>query len=119
MVKIVKDTPENVVGFSVNGKVESTDYEHIINPTLDHHVKDKGEARLYLELVDFQGETLQALLKDLQATVKHYGNFKKVGIAGREDWLPTAVKAGDLVTPGVEVKHFGLDEKQEAMEWLR
>jgi hypothetical protein len=119
MVQIEKQTPANVIGFSVKGQVESRDYEHLINPTLDAHVKEHGEARLYLELIDFEGETLKALLNDLQTTVKHYGDFKKVAIAGREDWLPTAVKAGNLITLGVEVKHFGLDEKEKAMEWLR
>ena len=119
MVKVLQDTPDNIIGFRIAGEVESRDYEYIINPALNYHVKDQGEARLYIELVDFEGETFKALFEDIKTTVKHYGNFKKVGIAGKEDWIPGLVKAGNLLTPGVQVKHFGLKEKKKAMTWLK
>lgn len=63
--------------------------------------------------------TPEAFFKDIQISFQYYSNIHKMAIAGRSKWLEGLAKIGDFLSPGIKVKFFMLDEKQEAMDWLK
>ena len=116
MIQFLKDKPENIIGISLSGRLTKNDYDSI-SKVIEGH-KENGKLRIYLEVLDLEGVTPEAFFKDIQISFQYYSNIHKMVITGRDEWLEGLAKIGDLLSPGIKVKFFKLDDKREAMDWL-
>ena len=112
----LSEHPE-VLGYVINGKIESEDYQ-IINRQLAQAVRQSGKVKLYLELLDVEGITPAALWEDTKSGLKHASDIDKVALLSSQDWVEKLTEAGDFVTPGIDMEFFPLDQKQPALDWL-
>ena len=108
---------EEVLGYVINGKIKSEDYR-IINRQLEQAARQSGKVKLYLELLDVEGITPAALWEDTKSGLEHAGDLDKVALLGSKDLVENLTKAGDFVTPGIDIEFFELGRKQEALDWL-
>ena len=108
---------EEVLGYAINGKIKSEDYQ-IINRQLEQAVRQSGKVKFYLEFSHLEGITPAALWEDTKSGLKHAGDIDKVALLGSKDWVENLTEAGDFVAPGIDMEFFELGRKQEALNWL-
>ncbi len=107
---------DHVLGFSINGNLSKADYE-FINEQFDSHLSQHPDVRVYFEILSLKGMTLNAFFQDIKTTINYYDKILKIAIVAKG--METITKIGDFFTPGISAKHFQLDQKQEAIEWLK
>lgn len=116
MIHFIQDAPSELVAVSVDGKLTKKDYEKFNQMVrLKDHTED---LRLYIEINNWEGITLKAIFEDIRTSLEGYNGISKMAVAGDVRWLKNWTKAGDLISPGVEVKSFNIAQKAEAMSWL-
>lgn len=117
-LQITELEADNVLGFAIVAPLTDVDYT-VINAVFDAQIAKFGEIRLLIMMIEFEGfSSISALLEDLRTGINYYGKIKKVGFMGRKDWLATATKVGDLLTPGMKLRHFPLGQREAAVAWL-
>ena len=107
----------NVVGFRISGRVEDADFDRVaalIEQTLDAH----DQVRIYAEIESLDGISLDALWKDLQFSCKHIRDVEREAVVTDQQWLANLAGIGDRLFSGIEVRHFGHHQKDEARDWI-
>jgi 3-deoxy-D-manno-octulosonic-acid transferase len=117
MFTIVKELPEDILGIIISGKTTKEDYDRL-NPLLEKHVKMHGNIKFFVE-IDELNYTAKALWEDFKAGLHYWRNIKTVAIVTNKDWLEKSIAAFGLIIPGMKVKGFELDERHEALDWLK
>ncbi|MGK7393358.1 MAG: STAS/SEC14 domain-containing protein [Candidatus Cyclobacteriaceae bacterium M3_2C_046] len=115
MIKLIETDKEKVLGLEVTGKINKQDYE-LINPKIDNAIKKYGKINLYLEIKDLEGFTPKAAWEDFKE-IKHWNEFEKIAIIGKDDWETMVTGLTNLVIPG-EVRYFDFSEKHIALDWI-
>lgn len=116
MLHFIENVPSDLIAVSVDGKLTKEDYDKFNRMVrLKDHADD---LKLYVEINDWEGITLKAIFEDIKASFEHYNDISKMAIAGDARWLKNWTKAGDVLTPGIEVKSFAVSERDQAMSWL-
>ncbi len=108
---------DNAVGFSIDGHLSKAAYD-LVNERMRAALQNNQKIGLYLEIIDLGGMTLKAVWEELKAAINYYNKLNKVVITGKEGWLKSAAKISDFLTPGIDVKYFSMEDKEEAMKWL-
>jgi hypothetical protein len=117
-LQITELEAKHVLGFTIAAPLTDADYE-VINAVFDAQIAKFGEIRLLIMLVEFDGfSNISTLLEDLRTSINYYSRIKKVAIMGRKDWLATATKIGDVLTPGMKLRHFPIGQREAAVDWL-
>lgn len=109
---------DNILGIRIFDRLTHADYQWF-NQAMAEQVERFGKIHLFLEITDFEGISLNAIWDDLKTGIKYYRQIKKAAITGRSGWLKQAVKIGNFITPGVEMKYFAPKEKDQAIAWLQ
>ncbi|AWV87910.1 STAS/SEC14 domain-containing protein [Bradymonas sediminis] len=118
MLTILKMDAENTVGMRVDGKIETPEFEALIE-VLEAKMKSQSDLRLYVELVSFKGFSLDAFFKDLKFALSNFNRFKKKALVTDARWMQRVSGVGDKLTPNIEVKAFSFEEKAAAIEWAQ
>ncbi|WP_299758970.1 STAS/SEC14 domain-containing protein [uncultured Pontibacter sp.] len=113
-VSVLEAMPRHVVGLATLSGLSAGDYQ-TINQLLDKQAIQSSNLRLYLEVLQPNGATPEAMWEDLKHRVQYYSDLSKVAIAGHEEWL----QRSGVQPPGDNVKFFKLDERDTAIDWLR
>lgn len=116
MIHFIHDVPEEVIGISVDDKLTKEDYEKYNRMVRLKEPAD--ELKLYVEIEDWEGMTLQALLEDIKTGFQQYDKIRKIAVTGSEKWLQQCINAGDVITPGMDMKFFDESERDKALAWL-
>jgi len=116
MVEFLEATKDNLLAIRVEGKVEMEQFERF-NPLVDTLLEKHDDPRFYLELLELEQVTPQALLEDIKNLPK-YNQMSKVAVVGDARWKEWVTKAlGVVMQP--EARFFELEQKQEALDWVR
>jgi hypothetical protein len=119
MINLIKDLPENVIGFTATGKVTDKDYEEVVIPTVEDYLQSHDDARIvYHTDKSFDGYTSDALWDDTKLGFKHMKNWRKIAVVTDSEWLENATKLLQFTIPG-KVRVFKQGELGEAIEWAR
>lgn len=117
MIEIIPSVADNVVAFRLAGNIEARDFDLAI-PQIEEKLRVSSKLRVYVEVDSFTGISPEALFKDIQFTLSHFWDFEKEAIVSSEDWLKNLAEFANFVLPHVEVKHFSLMNKDEALRWV-
>ena len=108
----------NAYSFVIDGEIRESDVTSFYN-TL-RNAASLGKARLLVTFRDFDGfESFQTLLHGIRADFASLGNVEKYAVLADQQWLTALATATDFLTPGLELKTFGLAERPQALAWLR
>lgn len=111
----VKDIKHNVIEVTVRGKINETEMEKITT-LYKKKVTKEEPINLLLVMEDMEGITLKGILKDMEMA-NYLKSMKKAAIIGDKTWLKVDAKVENLM-PGVKIKHFDLNDKNIALNWL-
>ncbi len=116
MIQPINFDQDNIVGFTITGKVSAADIKQWAS-SLDQQRTDVGKLRVYIEVQELSDVTLDAILADLKFDVTHLTNFEKAAFVSNSALSNLSSMAAGLM-PGLETKQFSLVEKEKAKRWL-
>jgi hypothetical protein len=121
MVERLKDVPQGVIGFRVDGDVESEDYEKVFRPALQDAIDaDRPLRTLYL-IEDFDDMESDALWDDMKLGydlgIKHHKQWVRSALVTDETWILRAMKLLAWMVPG-EARVFPIAELEAAKAWV-
>jgi hypothetical protein len=118
MIEILTGLPDDVLGFSANGKVTGQDYESVLIPAVEEKLeKHKKISLLYHLGADFSGFEAEAMWDDMKVGLHHITAWKKIAVVSDVGWVRSATKAMGFVMPA-QVKVFTNEQLDEAREWI-
>lgn len=118
MIDLIEGLGEGVVGARAVGKVTAEDYESTLIPAVETALAIEGKARmLYVMGSDFEGYEAEAALDDARMGLHHWSDFERIAVVTDHDMYRTMIKGFGFMMPG-EVKVFGVDELDDAKEWI-
>jgi hypothetical protein len=117
MHQFLPETHESFIALELSGKLDSHDYETIL-PIIRKTIEQHGKVRLFWEMKNFDGWTLDGLWADGSFDIKHAKDFSRVAIVGEKKWHEWMTKAMKPFT-SAEVRYFDLGQREAAMDWAR
>lgn len=116
-VKLIPHKPDHIIGLEIDGWIDTEDIDRVVK--LVEPRLDAGEKlRIYAEVNNWSGISLGAFIKDLRFSLQHVQDFDKEAIVSDKKWLEVLAALGNTLFSSMEVKHFNLNEKDRALEWL-
>jgi len=118
MLEILSLDADNVIGCAVDGKINSEDIEKISN-IIDEKLKTHEKLRVYVEVNNLDGISLDALFKDLKLGFKHFNHFDKKAVVTDKAWMKNITPVINKIFSNIEVKCFCFEDKDEAVQWVK
>jgi hypothetical protein len=112
------DVFDNVIGIEIDGKITKTDIEKI-SLLVEEKLQRNQKLRVYVELKNLGGITLNALLEDLKLAFKHLKDFDKKAVICDVNWRMELAWLTAKLFPHIEVKCFNWSDIDEAKNWLK
>ena len=110
-----KDT--DTIALEFDGKATQEDLKKF-DKVAQEKYGEKGAFNVYLVVQDFDGASVKALLEELKIDVKRWSQYQKLAVVSDKSLLAAMAQfAGYL--PGVQAKHFEMNEMEAAWEWIK
>ena len=116
-IKLISHKPDQIVGLEIDGSIDSEDIDRLAE-MMEKRFSQGERLRIYAEVTNWSGMSLAAFIKDLRFSLKHLQDFEKEAIVSDSKWLEALAALGNTLFSGIEVKHFTLNEKDKALEWV-
>lgn len=115
MLTVTSAETDHTIEIEISGKLTEEDYETFRK--WFHSVKqDDTRINLLAVITEWKGMTPRAVIEDLK-WLRRINEFQKMALVSDEKGMKAA-EAFSKVLPGIETKHFGRTEKEQAREWL-
>jgi len=118
MIELLNNQSPNVIAMKIVGKIEKSDMDGLIKDIQGklEHVDKLG---IYVELESFGGISLNALIEDIKFAFPNLKKFNKKAVVSDKEWLGKVVEVGNKFFPSMESRHFSLDQRDEALAWVK
>lgn len=116
MLQLLPETQGNLVAVRVSEKLTQADldnYRKLLTPIMQQF----GTARLYFEMIDFNGWELSSFVGNVLFDLTHGGQFGNVAMVGEKKWQDWAAQLVDPIKKG-EVRYFDIVQREDALQWL-
>ena len=119
MITIIDVSP-NVLGYAINGRIEQADIERVF-ADMDAKVPAADKVRIYLEVTDPDGISLQALMRDVQLGVPRMNYLTRIEclvVVTDNDTVRSMVNVQGQIARWMEMRVFPMTEKHKAVTWV-
>ncbi len=116
-IKLIPHKPDKIVGLNIDGKIEAKDIDLVVK-SIEQKLKLGGKLRIYAEVNNWSGMSLEAFIKDFKFSLQHLQDFDKEAIVSDRRWLESLAALGNTLFSSIEVKHFTFADKDKALEWI-
>jgi len=118
MFKQIEGLPENVLGIEVSGKLTHEDYVDGMLLLCDEMLEKHKPLKMMLVIArDFGGMELSAMWDDMSYGIRHWNDLSHIAFVTDEGWIRNMTALFKPFFPG-EVKFYGLDEVEQAKDWI-
>ncbi len=118
MIKIEQVQDKDIYSFTIGKTISEADSQEFID-FLELHADDGNKVNLIGIINNLPGfEDFSAFTATLKMKTKAIGAIAKYAVLTDKSWLESAVSIGNFFTPGIPMKHFHLNEMQDAIVWL-
>lgn len=117
MIKLLSMDADNVIGVSIRGNVNTKDFELVANFIREVEIHYEF-LRIYVEIEDIEGFSLETLLKEFEFTLTNFHRFEKEAIVIDKKWVPLLESIHDIFVASVKVKCFSFEDRCEAGCWI-
>jgi hypothetical protein len=118
MLEILDETTDDLVAFRVSGK-HIHDESHKLANMIDARMARFGHARCFVEIADTHGIELSALREGLDFDLEHGKAIQRCAVVGDQAWERWLVKLLGLFFRNAELRFFGPEDREVALEWVR
>lgn len=118
MIAIEQIANKNIYVFQITDDIEKEGVEKFLSFLAAK--AEKGEKmKMIGEVKSFTGfENFKAFAEAAEMKLKAASSISKYAVLSDKDWVQTVVPVADLITPNIPIKHFALNERDQAIEWL-
>ena len=122
MFKVIEngENGENRLDIEMNGKLDAESMKVALDELVSKSENIENGKILYV-IIDFQLPTLSAIgveLSRLPSMIGLIKKFKRAAVLTDKNWVKRVSEFEGALFPGVEIKAFNLDQKEEAESWL-
>jgi hypothetical protein len=107
----------NTIGISIKENVNAKDFELVKNFIREVEIHYEF-LRIYVEIEDIEGFSLETLLKELEFTLSDFHRFEKQAIVIDKKLIQQLESMKSLLITSVKVKCFTFENKCEARCWI-
>ena len=119
MISIIKELPNNIIGFRCKGKVTAKDYESVLYPAFEKALKKSKKLKVLWQMDEsFKRFSLDAAKDDMQMGIKYYHAWERIAFVSDKKWMSRIVTAFGFLIPG-HVCTFKNKKLSEAISWLQ
>lgn len=118
MIKLIDGLPDNVIGARAVGKIESSDYDTVLDPAVKAAAAGGDKLRfLYVLGDDFDGYSAGAMWQDTKIGLEHWSKWERIAVVTDNDAYEDGIKIFGWMVPG-EIKVFDNEEFEAAKAWV-
>ena len=118
MITLIPIENGNVIGLSIDGKIEISDIK-LMESLIEERLKSYDKLRAYVEVKSLGGISVEAFLEDLKFAFRHFRDFEKKATVCDQKWLNQLAVVSNKLFPQIEVKCFSKSEQDQALEWIK
>lgn len=118
MIETIPFNEGNILGLRLDGRIEDEEFDQIVE-RIEEMLKEHEKLRVYAEIENIGGMSVNTLMKDIHFKLKHWKDFEKEAVVSDKSWLESWIGIADKIFPSIEIKHFTFEEKREAKKWVR
>lgn len=115
----ILESPRFLVAMKLTGDLIADDVEKAYE-VADKALKDNERVSFYAEVDDSFSITLEGLIKDITERFGQFGKLSKyyrAAVVTDKGWMAALVRVEGLVFSSIDVRVFGLNEKDKAFQW--
>ena len=116
-MKLIDFNQKPVVGLEIDKKLEKDDIT-ILENVVEQKLKVFPQLGIYIEMEDFKGITVGALIEDIRVFLPRINKFSKKALVCPESRLTNLGEKVASMIPGTKFKHFLPHEKEMAKAWV-
>ena len=117
MIKRLDQSKDNILGFTLSGKLHDEDYKHFV-PTVDAAIASHGKVRMLAHFVDFHGWDISALWDDIKFATTHCTKVDRIALVGDKRWEEWMAKVCKPFTTA-QLRYFDSAQIDAAWAWLK
>lgn len=108
----------DIYEFSIDGKIEDESIEKL-NQFFEQKLEQNEKVKLLGTMNEFPSiDYFKSFGKTLKMKKAAMGSISKYAMLSDLDWVETVLPLSNFVTPNIPIKHFDIDERDEAIAWL-
>ena len=116
-MKMIEFPNQPAVGFIADSKIEAEDIEQLAK-VVELKIREFDKIGVYVEMDKFKGISFDALIEDIKRFLPKLGHFKKKAVVCPDSLLVSFSEKLSSLFPGIEVKHFEPEDKDQAKKWV-
>ena len=116
-ITLIPHKPDKIVGLNIDGRIEAEDIDLVVK-SIETRLQQGEKLRIYAEVNNWSGMSLEAFIKDLKFSLQHFKDFEKEAVVSDRQWLKSLAAVGNTLFSSIEVKHFTFAERDKALEWI-
>ncbi len=117
MLSFFTSKDEQTLALEVEGKVTKEDLEKFDNIVFEKFRNDQ-KFNVYAVIGDIDRPSAGAVFQELAVDAKRWSQYNKLAVVSEQDWHDKLTGMIDKL-PGVQVKHFPLDQAEQAWDWIK
>jgi hypothetical protein len=117
MIHLVPTGAHHVVGLRIEGKITADDFQTAV-AELEGRLKAHDQVRVYAEIGEISGMTLEAFIKDLKYSLRHFRDVEREAVVTDSAWIEKLVDLGGALFPSIETRHFTPERRDDALRWI-
>lgn len=116
----VTKTGTNRLDIELSGKLNSKEM-HIALDELENKSRELENGLMLYDVIDFHLPSLGAIAIEFSRLPSMFGlikKFRRAAVLADKNWIKKASEIEGMLIPGLEIKAFDRDQKEEAETWL-
>ncbi len=118
MIEIL-ESPKHLIAMKISGSVTADDIEKAYNLT-NERLKENERISFFGEIDPSMNLTFEGLVKDFVTSLSQFGNLHKyyrVAVVTDKGWIGALARVEGLVFSSIDVRVFGLEDRNKAFAW--
>ncbi len=117
MLHIKKLEGKDIYSFTIDGKIDTEGMEKLSE--ILEESKKTGKIKLLGEMNKMPGfEDFSSVTETMKMKFKAMNAIGKYAVLSDKNWIEKLIPIGDFLTPGLPIKHFKAEDRDNAIAWL-
>ena len=121
MLEIIPFDENNIIGIRLGGPIDDDGLDRTFDK-IREVLEGNNKVRVYVEVENIGWESVETFFRNVKMKLEvlgEIGKFEREAVVSDKGWLEIATKIGDVLLPGIDVRHFAVADRERALEWIR
>lgn len=117
MLSFIPSQDSQTLAFEISGTVTKEDLKKL-EQEIEKQFSEDQQFNAYAIMQQPEMPTFKAIAEEAKIDMKRWSQYRKLAVVSEKNWLETITNLGGFL-PGIEAKHFNMDETQQAWSWIK